>query len=122
MYKRQVQRPVRLKILKGCIFHVAKPCIVGVEVTGYLKPGVQLKNKAGKIIGRVKEIQKEGRNITEAKTGDRVAISMDEPIAGRTIKEGDILLAALTKEDKKTLEEVYEKLTADEKELLSSEL
>ena len=116
-----VQRPAKLKILKGCIFHTAHPCIVGVEVTGYLKPGTQLKNSAGKIVGKVKEIQKEGRSITEAKTGDKVAISMDEPVGGRTIREGDILFTALTKEDKKILEEVYEKLTSDERELLSSD-
>jgi len=115
-----VQRPVRLKLLKGCIFHAAKPCIVGVEVTGLLRPGVQLKNEEGSIVGKVKEIQREGRNISEAKSGDKGAISMDEPVAGRTIKEGDVLVTALTAEDKKILEEVYDKLTTDEKTLLNS--
>jgi translation initiation factor 5B len=113
-----VQRPVKLKLLKGCIFHAAKPCIVGVEVTGYLKTGVKLRNESGKEIGKVKGIQKEGKSIDEAKTGNKVAISMDEPVAGRTINEGDVLVSALTESDKKTLQEVYDKLTVDEKLLL----
>jgi translation initiation factor 5B len=113
-----VQRPVKVKIMKGCIFHAAKPCIVGVEVTGYLKTGVRLKAKTGKEVGKVKGIQKEGKSIEEAKTGDKVAISMNEPVAGRTINEGDVLVAVLTENDKKTLREVYDKLTVDERVLL----
>jgi translation initiation factor 5B len=116
-----VQRPVKVKILKGCIFHAAKPCIVGVEVTGYLKTGVKLKNESGKTIGKVKGIQKEGKGIDVAKTGDKVAISMDEPVAGRTINEGDVLVAALTENDRKTLKEVYDKLTVDERLLLQEQ-
>ncbi len=117
---KSVQRPVKLKILRGCIFHAANPCIVGVEVTGYLQIGIQLKNESGKTVGKVKGIQKEGKSINSAKTGDKVAISMNEPVAGRTINESDVLVAALTANDKKTLQEVYDKLTDDEKILLGS--
>jgi len=112
-------RPVKMKILKGCIFRASKPCIVGVEVlAGYLKKGVQLKRKDGKIIGKVKEIQKEGENIDHAEIKNKVAISMDDPIAGRHIFENDELVSHLTKEDRALLKEVHEKLSEDEKELL----
>lgn len=115
----KVARPVKLKILEGCIFHAAKPCIVGVEVlAGYLKSGIRLKRKDGKVVGKVKEMQREGKSIKEAKTRDKVAISMDEPIAGRTINEGDVLTTALTESDKKILREVWDRLTEDERELL----
>lgn len=115
----KVARPAKIKLLKGYVFHVARPCIVGVEVlSGYLKSGTRLKNEAGKIIGKVKEVQKEGKNVGEAKAGDKVAISMDEPIMGRHIKEGDVLVTHLTAGDKKTLMEVFEKLSDSEKELL----
>lgn len=115
----KVPRPAKIKLLKGCTFRVSKPCIVGIEVlAGYLKSGARLKNKSGKIIGKVKEVQKEGKNIGEAKFGDKVAISMDEPMMGRHIKEGDVLVTHLTTGDKKTLKEVFEKLTDSEKVVL----
>ncbi len=111
-------RPVKLKLLKGCIFRASKPCIVGVEVmAGYLKKGVRLK-KDNKIIGEVKEIQREGKGIDSATTKDKIAISMNEPIAGRHIFENDILISHLTANDKALLKEIQEKLNADEKELL----
>ena len=43
---------------------------------------------------------------------------MDEPIAGRHIKERDVLTSVLTDNNKKILEEVFDKLTESEKELL----
>ncbi len=115
----KTSRPVKLKLLKGCIFRASKPCIVGIEIiSGYLKKGTLLKNKENEIIGEIKEIQKEGRNIDYAKKGDRVAIKMREPVAGRTIFENQILISHLTKKDKKILRDVFSKLTESEKELL----
>jgi translation initiation factor 5B len=115
----RVTRPVKIKVLSGCVFRVSRPCIVGVEVlSGYLKPGIQIKREDGKIVGRIKEIQKEGKNIQEAKTRDKVAISMDEPTAGRTFNEGDVLTSVLTDDDIKILREVWDRLTEDERGLL----
>jgi translation initiation factor 5B len=112
-------RPVKVKILDGCIFRASKPCIVGVEVVaGYLKKGIQLKNKDGKVVGVVKEIQKEAQNIDNAEAKDKVAINMEEPIAGRHIFEKDVLVSNLTKDDRALLKEIYEKLNDDEKMLL----
>ena len=112
-------RPVKVKILDGCIFRASKPCIVGVEVlAGYLKKGVHLKNKDGKVVGTVKEIQKEGQNIDSAEAKSKVAINMEEPIAGRHIFEKDVLVSNLTRDDRALLKEVYDKLGDSEKELL----
>lgn len=119
----RVSRPVKIKLLKGFTFRVSKPCIVGVEVlAGLLKPGVLLRRKDGKIIDRVKEIQSEGRKIAEAKLGDKVAISMEEPVMGRTIHEGDILISVLTDNDIKILREVWDRLSEDERYLLKEYL
>jgi len=116
---KKVSRPVKVKVLSGCIFRASKPCIVGVEVLGgILKPGVSLKLEDGKVIGKVKEIEREGQKIMEAKRGDKVAISMDEPIAGRTFNENDVLVASLREGEKKILKELKDKLSEDEKELL----
>lgn len=115
----KVSRPVRLKSLSGCIFRASKPCIFGVEIlAGVLKSGVTLKLENGKIVGKVKEIEREGQKIPEAKRGDKVAISMDEPVAGRTFEENNVMVSSLREDEKKTLRELRDKLTEDEKELL----
>lgn len=115
----KVSRPVRLKSLSGCIFRASKPCIFGVEIlAGVLKSGVTLKLENGKIVGKVKEIEREGQKIPEAKRGDKVAISMDEPVAGRTFEENNVMVSDLREDEKKTLRELRDKLTEDEKELL----
>lgn len=115
----QASRPCVVKILKGFIFRVSNPAIFGVEVQkGVLMPGIRMKRADGKIVGSVKTIEKEGQQIGEAKGGDRVAISMDEPTVGRQIEEGDVLSAALTENDVKLLKEVFEYLSADERDLL----
>ncbi|MEM5802351.1 MAG: translation initiation factor IF-2 [Candidatus Aenigmatarchaeota archaeon] len=114
-----VSRPVELLFLKDAVFRMSHPAIFGVEVIrGVLKAGVLLKRN-GKIIGRVKEIQSEGKTISEAKKGDKVAISMEDVTIGRHIFEGDKLVSALSENDLKILKEVYDKLTDSEKELLT---
>jgi translation initiation factor 5B len=115
----RVARPCQIKILKGFVFRVSNPAIFGVEVQkGLLKPGVAVKKKDGKVIGRVKEVQKEGHVIKEAKVGEKVAVSMEEPTVGRQIEEGDVLIAVLNEEDRKILSEVFDKLSESEREML----
>jgi len=111
-------RPVKLKLLKGCVFRASNPCIIGVEIlAGKLKKGVRLK-KGDKIIGEVNQIQKENRPVETAESGDKVAIKMTEPTAGRQIFEEDILTSYLSKDDRKLLKDVNEKLSEEEKDLL----
>ncbi len=114
-----VSRPAELVILKGAVFRTSNPAVFGVEITrGYLKAGSLLKKSDGKVIGRVKEMQSEGKAASEAKRNDRVAISMENITVGRQINEGDKLVVVLNDSDVKTLREVYSKLTESEKELL----
>jgi translation initiation factor 5B len=88
--------PAKVRVLKDCMFHQSHPCIVGVEVlAGRIRTKVRLINKTGKEIGEVREIQFEGKNVTEAKQNTQVAISIPEAVAGKTIKEGDELYAFL---------------------------
>jgi len=116
----RVARPAQIKILKGFVFRVSNPAIFGVEVQkGLLKVGVVVRREDGKIIGKIKEIQKEGQVIKEAKAGEKVAVSMEEPTVGRQIEEGDVLVAVLTDEDSKILKEVFDKLSESERELIS---
>src|SRR5208337_2399668 len=86
-------KPGKVTVLPNCIFHRAKPLVVGVEVlAGRLKPKYGLMRKEdGSDLGEVDQIQDKGKAISEAKVGMQVAISMDKPIAGRHVFEKDIL-------------------------------
>jgi len=116
-----VARPCEVKILQGTIFRQHSPAVFGVEIiNGVLKQGISMKRTDGKVVGRVKEIQKEGKAIPEAKKGDRVAVSMGEPTIGRHIFEGDKLVSAISESDLKILRQFYSHLSAGEQELLKS--
>jgi translation initiation factor 5B len=96
--------PAKIKLLVGCTFRTSNPAIVGIEIlAGKIKPKITLLRKDGKIVGTIKEIQKEGQSIPEAKTGEKVAISMEEPTIGRQIKEGDILYVDVDENSLKSL-------------------
>jgi len=108
--------PAKIKLLPGYVFRASKPAIVGVEVlAGRVKSGVRLVRKDGKEVGTIKEIQKEGKSLPEARTGDKVAISMEEPTVGRQVEEGDILYAYLPESSINAwLSEFKDQLTEEE--------
>ena len=113
----EVTRPGKIKILPGCIFRQSKPAVFGVEViAGTIKPGYKLKKKA-KVIGEIKELQKEGNNVDKLIGGDRGAVSMDI-IIGKHAEEGNILEVSLRPEDFQVLNSLKSKLRDDEKKLL----
>jgi len=115
----KVVRPCKIRIIPGFIFRKRDPAIVGVEVlAGVIKPNTPLKNVKGKDIGKVLKIEKEGQTVLSAKTGDKVAVSIDEPTVGRQIKEGDVLISVITTHSLSELKKVLDKLQDDEKMLL----
>lgn len=98
--------PARIKLLAGHTFHASNPAIVGVEVlAGTIKPGYRLQ-KDGKEIGVIKAVQSENISLTKASRGEKVAVSIDGPIVGRQIKEGDELETIITEDDLKVLKEL----------------
>jgi len=85
-------RPGKIKLLKGLIFRRNDPAIVGVEVLdGIIKPKYPLINSSGRRIGQVIGIQDQGKAVEEAGAGKQVAVSIDKPVVGRQIFEGDVL-------------------------------
>ncbi|MEM5882806.1 MAG: translation initiation factor IF-2 [Candidatus Aenigmatarchaeota archaeon] len=112
--------PGKIKILPGYVFRVSKPAIFGIEVlSGRIRPKVLLINKEGKEIGEIKEIQREMQTISEAKVGDRVAISMEEPTVGRQIHEGEVLYVKVPETDlKEILKEFKSELTESELKII----
>jgi len=110
-------RPGRVRVLPGYVFRQSRPAVFGVEVLkGIIKPGARLKKK--EIVGEIKEMQMRGENVREAKSGDKVAISMPDVTIGKEVKEGDELDVFLSYEDQDTLKSIRHKLSEEEKELL----
>jgi len=113
-----VSRPGRLVIMPGYVFRQSKPAIVGVEVLkGIIRSGNRLV-RSGKIIGEIKELQSQGENLSEAKAGEKMAVSIDGGTVGRNIDEGDVLDVALRPEEILVLRKLRHKLSGDELELL----
>lgn len=108
--------PGEIKILPGCVFRKNSPPIAGVEVMGgTIKPGYTLMKASLEAIGSIKEIQDNGKNLQEAKVGEKVAVSLKSDITiGRQVVEGEPLYVSVPDNDLFLLKEKYkEKLSED---------
>jgi len=84
-------KPGKIKFLSGYVFRKAKPAIVGIEVlAGHIKPKYALVKEDGRDIGEIMQIQDRGQAVSEATAGMQVAVSLNKPVVGRHIYEGDI--------------------------------
>lgn len=92
--------PAKLLAMPGCTFRASKPAIFGVEILGgRLRKGVRLMSLSGEIMGEVREIQKDGKPVSEAKRGDQLAISLEGAICGKSFSEGDALFVYITRKE-----------------------
>ncbi|PSP82426.1 translation initiation factor IF-2 [Halobacteriales archaeon QS_1_68_17] len=122
-----ITRPARFRILEDHVFRQSKPAVVGIEVlSGTLKRNsrvAKFENGETDRVGLLKSIQDEGEDVDEARTGDRVAVSIDGPTVGRGIDEGDELWIELPEKHAKILEqELSDDIPADELEALTQYL
>ncbi len=113
-------RPGKIKLLKGFVFRRSDPAIVGVEVLdGIIKPKYPLINSSGRRIGQVVRIQDQGKDVGEAGAGKQVAVSIDKPMVGRQIMEGDVLYVDVPPQHARMLSSKFrEHLTPGELALL----
>jgi translation initiation factor 5B len=82
-------KPGKIKLMREFIFRRSKPAIVGVRVlAGEIRRGCDLIRSDGNVVGTVRSIQKEGKNIEVATSGDEVAIAIEGVTIGRQL-EGD---------------------------------
>jgi translation initiation factor 5B len=119
-----ITRPARFEILDDHVFRQSDPAVVGVEVRGGLLRRnthvVRFEDDEPERVGTLKSIQDDGEDVDEARTGERVAVSIDGPTVGRQIKEGDVLWTEIPEKHAKILEqELTEDISADEREVLS---
>ncbi len=114
-------RPGKIKLLKGFVFRRSDPAIVGVEVVdGMIKPKYPLINSSGRRIGQVVRIQDQGKDVGEAGAGKQVAVSIDKPMVGRQIMEGDVLYVDVPVQHSRVLSSKFrDYLTPGELALLS---
>jgi translation initiation factor 5B len=119
-----ITRPARFEVLPDHTFRQSDPAVVGVEIRGGLlrrnSRVVLFDGSEPERVGMLKSIQDEGEDVDEARTGERVAVSIDGPTVGRQIKEGDELWVEIPEKHAKILEqELNEDISADEREVLS---
>ncbi|MDE1853004.1 MAG: translation initiation factor IF-2 [Thaumarchaeota archaeon] len=113
-------RPSKLKVIPGTFFRRNDPAVFGVEiVAGRLKPKVKLMSTEGVELGTVEQVQDQGKALTEAKEGDKVAISVDGPTLGRQVKENDTIYTMPRSHEARLLRtKLVGSLTMKEKEVL----
>lgn len=117
----QLVKPAKIQILEGYVFRRAKPAIVGIEVlAGKIKPKLQLvRAEDGEEVGEILQIQDKGKAIPEAGEGMQVAISIDKPMVGRHIFEGDLLYVKVPEQHAKALlKNFMDRLAPEEQETL----
>lgn len=117
----KITLPGAIRVLPGYVFRRSDPPIFGIEVLiGTIKPGYSLMKENGEIIGEIMQIQEHGNNLSEARKGAKVAISVKGNFTvGRQVKEGDILYVYVSDNDIFLLKEKFkDRLSQEELELL----
>ncbi len=111
----------KFKFLKGYVFRNNNPAVFGIRVdVGELRHKIPFMNKDGKNIGKVHQLQHEGKTITSAKTGQEVACSVQDVTIGRQIFEEDIFYSfPPSHEAKQLLGKFAHKLSPEETEVLN---
>ena len=115
-----IMMPCKFQLIKGMVFRRNGPAVCGVEILGgSLKQKSIIINSTGKEVGVIKQIEDNGENIKQAAKGSEVAISMNEPVIGRTIRESEILYSLPNNIGVRLLKERYhDSLSDDESNIL----
>lgn len=115
-----IMMPCKFQLIKGMVFRRNGPAVCGVEIlVGSLKQKSIIINSTGKEVGVIKQIEDNGENIKQAAKGSEVAVSMNEPVIGRTIREGEILYSLPNDIGVRLLKERYhDSLSDDESNIL----
>ncbi|MCR4369356.1 MAG: translation initiation factor IF-2 [archaeon] len=110
--------PAKITVLANHTFRHSKPAIVGVRVLeGKLRKGIELMIK-GKIIGKVRAIQNEGKEVEEASKGMEVAVSIEGAVVERDFNEKDELYSYIPEKQFIQLETIMDSFSEEEMELM----
>ncbi|MHA1587306.1 MAG: translation initiation factor IF-2 [Candidatus Thorarchaeota archaeon] len=86
-----IVRPGKITLIPDYVFRQKNPAVVGVKVSGVIKPRTALINGQGKRVGTILQIQDRSVTIDEATDGMEVAVSIRGPSIGRQVKDDDVL-------------------------------
>lgn len=120
---KDVTLPAKMTVLPGCVFRASKPAVVGCEIiSGTIKPGFGLfridENNEMVSLGKIKEIQSEGVGTEQAKTGEKVAVSMTEGVYQKNFSENDIIYTDISQKDYDMLKQFEKILSGDQKQAM----
>ncbi len=112
--------PAKIVFIKGNIFRRSSPCVFGVEVLGgEIRPNYPLIKKNGERIGSIVEIQEGDKKKTDRAVKDeKVAISVDNAVYERNLKDEDVLYTDLEIQDIIKFNDVIDLFTPDYQEIL----
>jgi len=97
------------------VFRNSNPAIFGIRVEGgVLKQEIEMINREGNKIGRIKTIQEEKTNMPSANKGKEVAISIPGVNFERELQKGEFLYSNLSEIQFKKFKENKELLSQDE--------
>ncbi len=109
----------KVEILSQYVFRNSNPAIFGVRVlAGKLKSGILLIDETGEEKGRIKGIQKEGKNVDEVGVGEEVAISLPGTNFERKLKSSKYLYSDISKNQFKKFKENKDLLSQEELSVL----
>ena len=114
-----LQWPAKIRIMPQYIFRQSGPAIFGAEVLdGKLTPNVEVINKDGKVVGRVKTIEDKGKKLTELIKGKEAALSVEKLTLGRGADGGDFLITNMSESAFRKLKNKKHLLSKSEVEVL----
>ena len=109
----------KLQILGEHVFRNSNPAVFGVRVEGgALKQGIELIDREGKKIAKIKAVQSEGKTVEEAETGQEVAISLPGTTFDRQLKDTELLFSNLGEAQFRQFKEHKDLLSDEEKKVL----
>lgn len=84
--------PGKIRLIPRFLFRRSNPIVIGVEVEGgVIVPKMKLMNQHGKVVGTLHSITSNNESVNRAEKGQEVAISIQNAVWGRTIKDDDVL-------------------------------
>ncbi|HWG89559.1 MAG TPA: translation initiation factor IF-2 [Candidatus Thermoplasmatota archaeon] len=112
--------PGKFNILPNHVFRMAKPAIVGVRILGgRIRTGQKILRDDGRVVGEIKSIRRGEETVPEAKSGEEVAIAIDDVTIGRQMEVGPVYYIDMTAGDAKMFRREHaDWLNFDEKEIL----
>lgn len=80
----------KFTFLRGFVFRNSGPAVFGIRVdAGVLRQKAPFMGPAGRRVGAVHQLQRDGKTVEEARAGDEVACSVRDVAVGRQVLEGE---------------------------------